>query len=434
MHVSHILIADDLTGGNDSGIHFAKVGIEAKMLVNPTRLSAEDFACLSAAPADDPDILVLNTDTRNLQARDVPQRIRECLAFLGAAGKFDSGVAFKKIDSTLRGNLGVEMDAIMDALGFECAFLAPSYPQQGRTVREGKLLVHGVPVHQTEFARDPLSPVRESFIPRLLAAQSDRKSGLVPLDRVEAGPEALEAAIRTLRTEGCSVIVFNAESQEHLEAIALAGLAQAIPPLFMGSAGLAKGLAGCLAAPAAAKAEKAASPQIKADDGKVRLFVCGSVSQVTRTQVKDLESAPGVSLFLLPEGDADALREKKLAGDIALALGQGPGILATPALAYPQGTMSGQEDVASSLSRVAERILETLAVEPFTVTLFLTGGETALALLNRLGILELRLEKELTPGIVLARVVDGSFNGMTVITKAGGFGSPDALRALLPLV
>ena len=439
-HVSHILIADDLTGGNDSGIQFAQSGLEASMLVTPTMLSAENLVCSPVVPGHGPDILVLNTDTRNVQVDDVPQRIRDCLNFLCVTGKPDSGsIVFKKIDSTLRGNLGVEMDVIMDALGFDLVFFAPSYPQQGRTVRDGNLLVHGSPVHQTEFAHDPLSPVRDAFIPRLLAAQSRRKSGIIPLNIVEAGSEVLNASISTLRDEGCSVIIFNAEEQNHLEAIAVAGLAQPVLPLFMGSAGLAKGLADCLAqAPAATASEtketRTFSPQGKSDGRKVVLFVCGSVSQVTRTQVKKLESTPGVSLFLLPEGELDAAKEDALARSIIQKLDNGPSILATPALAYPQGEMCWQEDVTSSLSLVAERILENIAAGPENVILFLTGGDTALAVLKKLGIIELRLKKELTPGIVLTQVMGGRFNGMAVITKAGGFGEPDALHSLLSLV
>ena len=66
--------------------------------------------------------------------------------------------------------------------------------------------------------------------------------------------------------------------------------------------------------------------------------------------------------------------------------------------------------------------------------LVLTGGETASAILSAFGAHGLRLEAEVLPAIPFGRVVGGSREGLGIVTKAGGFGKPEALAKTIEFV
>ena len=120
-----LLIADDLTGGADAGAQFAKRGL--KTLLVPFR--GEGSVPFTTHTASD--VLVINTITRGLP----PSEAFDILS--GLLKSFDPKrfpILYKKIDSTLRGNIGSEIDAILRETNRPFCFLAPSYLEQGRTL------------------------------------------------------------------------------------------------------------------------------------------------------------------------------------------------------------------------------------------------------------------------------------------------------------
>lgn len=145
-----LVVADDLTGALEAGAAFAGQGI-------PSRVTSD---CGLDAP--NTPVLVIDSETRHLTAsraalvvRDIADRMRP----------HDPWLVYKKTDSTLRGNIVAELQALHEAFPKRDLVYVPAHPAMGRTVRQGHLLVHGVPVHQTEFAADPLNPVHDSRVP-----------------------------------------------------------------------------------------------------------------------------------------------------------------------------------------------------------------------------------------------------------------------------
>ena len=153
-----LVLADDLTGALETGAKFAGLGIAA---VVTTELSLTPDGINEAIQ-----VLVIDTESRHLPSAEAAAIVYT----LARAGR-DRGVRFiyKKTDSTLRGNIASELGALLEAYPGSRLVYAPAYPQMGRTVRQGCLYVNGVPVSETEYARDPLNPVRESYIPHLFA-------------------------------------------------------------------------------------------------------------------------------------------------------------------------------------------------------------------------------------------------------------------------
>jgi uncharacterized protein YgbK (DUF1537 family) len=151
-----LAIADDLTGALEVGAKFAGGGYAACVTT----------ATETVAPPDVP-VLVVDTESRHLpemDARAVVRKIAEQLR------DFRPWLVYKKADSTLRGNIAAELRGLLDVFSDKSIVYAPAYPAMGRVVRSGRLFVHGVPVHETAFANDPLNPIRDSHVPTLLGA------------------------------------------------------------------------------------------------------------------------------------------------------------------------------------------------------------------------------------------------------------------------
>ncbi|MBI5085319.1 MAG: four-carbon acid sugar kinase family protein, partial [Acidobacteria bacterium] len=150
-----IVLADDLTGALEAGAQFAGAGAVAVVLTKDP-------------PKFDVPVVIIDTETRHLAPPEAARRV-----FRHAQWAKDAGVAliYKKTDSTLRGNIGAELGALLGAFPGRRLTYAPAYPQLGRTVVHGRLLLDGLPVEQTPFAGDPIDPVTESNIEVVLVRQ-----------------------------------------------------------------------------------------------------------------------------------------------------------------------------------------------------------------------------------------------------------------------
>jgi D-threonate/D-erythronate kinase len=151
-----LALADDLTGALETGAKFRAAGLEAVVAIH------------GGAQPDAP-VLVVDTETRHAAPEEAARRV---YGLARAALQAGVRMVYKKTDSTLRGNIGAELGALVRAGDGAELVYAPAYPGMGRTVRHGRLYVDGVPVSDTAFARDPLNPVRESCISRVLARQT----------------------------------------------------------------------------------------------------------------------------------------------------------------------------------------------------------------------------------------------------------------------
>ncbi|MDE6168597.1 MAG: four-carbon acid sugar kinase family protein, partial [Acetatifactor sp.] len=134
-----LIVADDLTGANDTGVRFAKCGAKVFTVLDKEHVNWEK--------AGDCDCITLSTDSRGLPPREAYERVHR------AVRKFSGRETIlysKRIDSTLRGNLGAETDAMLDALADDrMAVVVPAFPEAGRTYVGGHLLVCGVPLFRT---------------------------------------------------------------------------------------------------------------------------------------------------------------------------------------------------------------------------------------------------------------------------------------------
>jgi uncharacterized protein YgbK (DUF1537 family) len=424
-----LVVADDMTGGGDTGAQFAKKGLHT-LLVTP--------GISAGRPTDylDWDVLVVNTHSR---AMDAAQARRSVAAILQHLNLKRFGVIYKKIDSTFRGNIGGEVDAILEASGLPVGFLTPAFPEMGRTVKDGILMVQGIPVAETEASCDPACPVQDSNLANLLRRQSSCRIDLVDHRRLASALGPLREAVDRKRQAGAKLLIFDGLERKDLEAIAAVGFAMQPLPLFIGSAGLAEAVASRFAE----KIRVTPGMPSAATPAAHVVVVCGSASAVARRQIARVVQNTGFprievpSSFALQAPSDRAAETEALCRTAAEALRRGSLVLS---VSPERSAGAGGDDrraaqgLAEALGDIAACALADSGVAPRDVALILTGGDTAMAVLAPLGIEGIEIGGELLAGIMAGRVRGGRFSGAQVVTKAGAFGKEDALLQAVRLL
>ena len=181
-----IVVADDLTGANATGVLLTKMQYRAATIMSLDNNDPEEM--------QECDCLLYPTDSRGVDAQTAYRRVFEAAQAL----KNDNVLVYgKRIDSTLRGNLGSETDAMLDSLGEDyIAVAAPCFPSSGRIVIGNYMLVNGTPLHRTNIALDPKCPVRISEVDRLFREQSKYQVTAIRMGEMMDGVKALAEKIR----------------------------------------------------------------------------------------------------------------------------------------------------------------------------------------------------------------------------------------------
>ncbi|MCG8483812.1 MAG: four-carbon acid sugar kinase family protein, partial [Clostridia bacterium] len=255
------IIADDLTGSNDTGVQFSKKGLKTGVIT--------DFKSITNA-LKSLDVLVVDTESRFDTKKEAYDKVHKVTKILDN----NVGYIYKKLDSTLRGNIGGEIAAVMDAAEVNLAIVVPALPQNGRTTVDGIHLVNNTPLEKTEIAKDPITPVKYSYVPDIISLQTDKKIGVIHLEDVLKGAENISMAIKKLTKKGTEIVVIDALNSEDLLNIAQAIKIIGQKSIIAGSAGLAEYLPHALEL----------INNNASNEGSV-LIIAGSVSDITRAQV-----------------------------------------------------------------------------------------------------------------------------------------------------
>jgi uncharacterized protein YgbK (DUF1537 family) len=407
-----IVVADDFTGANDTGVQLAKKGAKTEVMLTQRQ-----------KPSRHADVLVVNTESRAGTPGEAAAAVTQALqpwCRLGA----DNPLVYKKIDSTFRGNVGAEIEAAMRAAGRSLAIIAGAIPGAGRTTENGECLVHQVPLLETEFASDPRTPIISSRISTLIARQSKVPVGEIGLEQVRSGE--LGDALEKLAAQGSMMVVVDAVTDSDLDLIARAALSLPEIPLLAGAAGLANAL------PVSAYLNERRVLPV--------LVVAGSMSGATRRQVEQArrsKRAEIVDIEVEALLTASAGEHRQAVAEQACRLLQEGRhcILRTSREAddrFQIDRLCQQYDL--SRQQVGEQISRQLGQLTLAITgqtsiggLFLTGGDIAIAVANALGAEGYRIESEVAPCIPCGTFINSEIDDLPVITKAGGFGSESTL-------
>lgn len=411
------IVADDTTGANDIGIMFSKNNYLTKIVT-----FEEGMELLS-----DADVVIIDTDSR----LDIPEvayrKVFAAAKQLQAAG---CTLFHKKTCSVFRGNVGREFDAMLDALGEAFMIVSLAFPKNGRQTIHGIHTVHGKLLECSEFASDPVHPMRRSDLLKILQDQTQRKVGLVDITLVRQGREKLRIALK--EEQGlCSYCIVDAENQEDLTVLASAVQGFAV---LGGSSALAEELPKFW--PAKQPCDVLKGLNFKDHNGV--LVVSGSLMPQTAAQTAFLQSA-GVPVITLDTREIfDEIlakqKAKKLAEQSAGLLAAGTDVLLmadnhvevvkeTKAL----GRKLGIEEITVSklVSAVLADITDAIVAETGLKRLVIAGGDTSGTICRKLGIKGNFVVKEIETGLPSGLALGRK---MLIVLKSGSFGKPEFLQ------
>ena len=443
-----LVIADDFTGANDAGSGLAQAGARVHVLFS-SEASLEGAA----------DVWVVSTDSRAVSAAEAAARteavVRRHQAFIAR------GWLFKKIDSTLRGNIGVELRAALAASGKKLALIVPAVPRLGRVTRSGEVWVNNVRLTDTEYASDPKTPVTSARV----------------LTQLGIGGEEIDLA--TLRSDRFAAqladrrgaVVIDAEREEDIARILAVAAQLEETPLLVGAAGLSDALGKQLTTvsgeqqsdapgkPQAAVSDKqqndALSKQLTTVSGEPEsdarvaapvLAIIGSMSASAQQQIAQLAAARDIALvdvdvrqlFDQPRWpDSARWTQQALA---ALRAGQHT-VIRTCQRAdqrHEIETLCRQHQVTrqqlgEAICRLLGELARTLCRAQRPAALYLSGGDVAIAAAQALGARGFHIQGIVAGCVPHGLLLDSEFT-LPVMTKAGGFGDENTLLAAIRFI
>ncbi len=376
-----LFLADDLSGANDVGCQIFKNGYKCASVDT----AAGNFSKFSGTFKG---ITVLNTASRLLTPR---RAYKTVFSTIVSAGK--NILLYKKIDSTLRGNIGSEIDACIDALNIKAAALVPAYPKLGRKIKNGKLYLNGRLLEETEYANDPANPALTSDIALLLKKQSKYKTIKVPIALIRQGKQALADYIRTRKSKTPVIFIFDCLTEQDLKTIA-----EAVKNF--------KLIAGAAALAGYILPKKAKSAPFCPVVTGATAYLVGSVKQITHKQIEILSQAKKIPVF-------PVLKNK-----LAKAVGRDIIFKVKPLLG--PGREKTRRKIATSFKNIAAGLVKNNNYSRF----FISGGATAETIMKALKISYTEIRDVIVPGVPLTFSPE---KNIYIVTKPGGFGKANTL-------
>ena len=420
-------VADDLTGATTTGVLLARSKAR-------TAVFFDVDAAQHAENMDQLDAIIISSNSRPLPADKAYQVVSDATAALKGMGcKYYQ----KRIDTTCRGGIGVEIDAMLDTLGDDhVAIVVPAMPQSRRILVGGFSVIDGVALINTPVAQDVRTPVKENYIPRLLEGQTNRKVGLVTLDTVMRGSDAVRDELWRQRGRGCQVIVVDAITIKDVETIAKGAISTdwdfitVDPGPFTAKVAFHRSLIGL---------EEDNLPPYGEENGKTILVMAGSATSVTKRQMEVLCEDPRhvrivVDPKLLIDGGERARAEIEAASETAFQLIMGNeqprAILFETALHGTLLNLAEEEHkrhlapgmaadrINDGLGQIAKAVTDKAGMERIA-GIYATGGDTMVFTCKALGVKCLEVFDYVIPQTDIGALKGGRYDGMPIVGKGG---------------
>ncbi len=406
-------IADDFTGATDLANNLVRAGMRVVQTVGVPEEPLNESV----------DAVVVSLKSRTIAPQQAVEQSLAALRWLQAQGA--KQIYFKycsTFDSTEQGNIGPVADALMTALETDFTIATPAFPDAGRTVYQGYLFVGDVLLNESGMQDHPLTPMRDPNLVRVLKPQTRHVVGLVNYRATTDSAQAVLARFEALQESGVGIAIVDAVGNDDLLRI---GAAAADLKLVTGGSGLAIGL------PANFGIEPNAQAAVLPVSTGQRAIVSGSCSRATQAQVANFIESGGQAVALDPVGlSQDRAKLEQYRADAVAAMAKGP------VLVYSTTTPEQLAQVQSSLGamqagEMVEQWLASIAcslVEAGAGQLIVAGGETSGAVVQALGIEQLRIGAQIDPGVPwchgVARLAGGALP-LHISLKSGNFGGVD---------
>lgn len=409
-----MIIADDLTGSLDAGVCFSSRNMKTFVMITV------DFPTPKFNYTNDLEVLVVNTNSRHIHYTEAGNRIKNIVE-RGKQLKFDA--FFKKTDSTLRGNIGAELEMLLHETGVKVLPYIPGHPKMGRTTVNGIHYVHDVPLHETRYAEDPLDPTIDSHVDQILKKQTQSRLFVISNDDYD---------IRHISGNEEGILIFDCTNETDIRKIGQNLKSNNYLNVTAGTAGFAEILAELMRPQARIKRIPEVNMPV--------LIVNGSLNKVSMEQVERADTGTFVKLTLgteqLTSGINSSFR-KEIIKICVKSVKNGRSVILRSA--------SSRQDVDDYLIRkypreippkvyeqtagVLGRLVADLLREGRFRSCMIIGGDTLLAVMNALEIPGIYPIEEIAKGVVHSQI-DIQGRPLQLLSKPGGYGENDLMGRL----
>ena len=411
------VVADDLTGGMETAAMLVAQGIPCGFVTDP------------AALADLPDMpaYVVAQKTRVIPAADAVAKMEAGARAL--LNRKTRQLFFKycaTFDSTDEGNIGPVTDMLMELTGAECTAFCPGSPDLARTVYNGHLFLGTQLISESPKRFDPLTPMTDPDLVRVLQRQTSTPVGLLSLPLLRGGQDRLRAHLAQEIAQGRHFFITDSVAPEDLDVVAALTLDW---PVMTGNATIVRHYPPLWKAKGWIRSDEAL-PTLPAVNG-AGVVLSGSCADRSMEQLAAFEAErPVLRLDLLAMPDAKAAIAEALAWALP-RLAEGPVAIATSA--SPAAVRAAQDRYGrSGAASLAEAIIGGLAValrDAGVRRFVVAGGETSGSVVEHLGIRELQVGAYGGPGI--GNAVTRGEDPMAFCLKSGKLGPVDMFLSAL---
>ena len=420
------VIAYDLTGATTTGVLLARSGAKTTVFFNVE-------AAKTNINSSSLDAILISSNSRALPPDEAYEKVSDAIKTLQSMN-----VSFfsKRIDTTMRGGIGVEIDAMLDYMDEgTVAVVVPAMPQSKRILVGGYSIIDSVALVDTPVAQDVRTPVLENYIPKLLDGQSRRKIGCVTLESILSGKIETKKALKTAIHNGADIIVVDAVTLDHIELIAKACLELKWNILAVDPGPFTSKLAFCRKL---IHEEKDNIPIETADEtGKFVLIAAGSATPVTKKQMEVLcqdnrNKRISINPISLIDGGDVALAEIDITLNHVRSVfeNENPRVILLETALHDEllnldiedkkrGYASGMSAnrINSGLGNIVAMIIEDLGRDKIA-GIYTTGGDTMVNVCYQLEAECIEVLDYVIPQTDVCRML-GKYQGMPIIGKGG---------------
>jgi len=363
------LIADDLTGALDSAVSFCGILGPIPVFLGTPHPSENSHVAVDLATRDADIAFAVKASSsvaRSLAATDI---------------------AFKKIDSLLRGHWAIELAELFKRGAFSTCVFAPAFPSQGRVTEKGRQIVRADDGSSFMVGVDPVKALSDLGLRVISISSTDSADNL------------------TLVSGDIDVVVFDAATDEDLRVVVRWGLEQKKPVLWCGAAGLARAVA------------QHEPPLITAIPKPV-LIIIGTNNPVSKAQI----------ILLAARGSTRHVVVGSNAVEAAVQITDAFQRTGECLLTFEFSSDTCANEAAVAIDQMLGLLLPSI---PRPSALVVAGGETLLSVCRAVGATHLEVDAEFSPGIPHSRLRSGCWDGVDVVSKSGAFGNPQLLTTLV---
>lgn len=415
----YIVIADDLTGSNATCSLFKKIGLRAASILK-----------LQGDINYDVDVISYSTASRGLDKEEAYNKVSEAIKILKNKNVL---VYNKRIDSTLRGNIGTEINAMLDNLEDDrIAVVVPAYPDSGRIVVNKTMLVNGVLLENSDAGKDPKTPIKTSCVESLVQKDIKYSSTYFTLSDIAQPIEEIAKKIQKA-IKNSRVLIFDAVNNEDIIKISKAIIHSDINIVTVD--------------PGPFTLYYSKELQKKNHLEKKILMVIGSVTATTKKQIEYILQEEDIFLVKMKVEDffekETCLKEiERVISFIKKGIASYDLFLVTTSpigdekKADLQKLAENLNTTVEEISKIIANILTETVAKILKETqkfegIYSSGGDITIALLEKLKAIGVEIREEVIPLAAYGRIIGGDFPNLKLVSKGGMVGDEKTIKLCL---